>query len=210
MGPLRPVGGLERRGAPGVDGRRCRAAFRKKRSKESIGGRHAQALIQVIQVLSWAGKNEEALRLTDRAERTCPGLSEAPSYRGRLLEKMGRKDEAFRCYREAVRRNPEDSLALSRMAYALLDRNQLEAARAFFATAIRYTPDAAPLGFHVEVHMGFGTTFMRLKQWEDARIEFRSVLEAAPENAEARRCLDEVESQLSSASGQRRRGPAQE
>ena len=54
----------------------------------------------------------------------------------------------------------------------LLERNRLEEARAYFATAIHYTPAAAPLKFQVDCHAGFGETFMRLKQWQDAAIEF--------------------------------------
>ena len=164
---------------------------------------HAQALVQVIQVLSWAGKNEEALRLTERAEKTCGGLSDVASYRGRILQKLGRGDEAFACFREAVRRNPQDSLALSRLAFLLLERNRLEEVRAYFATAIHYTPAAAPLKFQVDCHAGFGETFMRLKQWQDAAIEFRAVLDADPQRVDVRRHLAEVEAHLAKAGDSR-------
>jgi len=150
----------------------------------------------VIQVLSWAGKNEEALRLTEKAERTCPGLSDVPSYRGRLLEKMGREDEAMKCYREAFRRNPQDSLALSRLAFASLKRREFEAARAYFATAILCTPQSAPLSFRANLRMGLGVAFAQLKQWKEAKLEFQAVLRLTPDMAEAKQYLDQVEAEL--------------
>lgn len=156
----------------------------------------ALALVQVIQVLVWAGKEQEALRLTERAEQVCPGLSEVPSYRGRILQKLGQDAEAMKCFREAVRRNPDDSLALSRVAFAALKENQFETARAYFATAVLRTPPSAPLSFRTSLRMGLGITFAELRQWKEAKLEFQAVLRMAPDLAEAKRRLEQVEAEL--------------
>jgi tetratricopeptide (TPR) repeat protein len=150
---------------------------------------HALALVQVIQVLSWAGKNAEALRLTDEAEKVHAGLSEVISYRGRLLEKLGRPEEALECYTEAVRRNPEDSVALSRLAFAQAARGQLAAARKNLEAAMRFTPQAAPASFRTALHLGLGKTNLALERWEEAAVQFEAALRLAPGNRAAERLL---------------------
>jgi tetratricopeptide (TPR) repeat protein len=156
----------------------------------------AKALVQVIQVLIWAGKSREAMRLVEKAEEVCPGLSDVATYRGRILEKTGQIDEAMKCYEEAVRRNPDDSLALSRVAQVALKRGQLKTARACFATAILRTPPSAPLSFRTELRLGLGISFAELRQWKEARLEFQAVLRMAPDRVDAREYLDRVEAEL--------------
>ncbi len=156
----------------------------------------AKALVQVIQVLIWAGKAGEALQLAEKAELVCPGLSEVSCYRGRALEKMGRIDEAVKCYDEAVRRDPDDSMALSRAASAALDRGALKKARTYFATAILRTPPSAPVSFRAHLHMGLGLTFARLQQWKEAKIEFQTVLQLTPDQIEAKEFLQRVEADM--------------
>ena len=109
--------------------------------------RHAQALVQVVQVLTWAGKDAEALRLAEKAEEVCPGLPDVACYRGRLLEKRGDFDSAFEFYSEAVRRDGTDPLALSRLARAHLQREELLEAASRFREALRFTPASAPPSF---------------------------------------------------------------
>lgn len=156
----------------------------------------ALALVQVIQVLSWAGKNEEALNLTERAEQVHPGLSDVPSYRGRLLEKLGRDEEAMACFEEAIRRNPTDSLALSRAGWCAIRREKYVDARAYFATALLHTPPQAPAAFQISTHFGLGVAFYHLRQWREAQIEIRETLRLFPEHEGARELLDEVQQQL--------------
>ena len=149
----------------------------------------ALALVQVIQVLSWAGKNQEALRLTERAEEVHPGLSEVVNYRGRLLEKLGHADEAFECYQEAVRRNPEDSVALYRLAFAQSGRGEFVAASENFEQAVRLTPEAAPASFRSSLHLGLGRTYMELGRWDEAVVQFAESLRQAPGDSMAEQLL---------------------
>jgi len=153
---------------------------------------HALALVQVIQVLSWAGKNAEALELTTRAEETCPGLSEVVSYRGRLLEKSGRSDEAFECFKEAVQRNPKDSLAQFRLGSAYLRRQEFESARECFDQAVHDTPVQAPAVFQFELHMALGQSYVGLERWRDAAEQFQIALQLSPNSADAKTALATV------------------
>ncbi|MFO0871985.1 MAG: tetratricopeptide repeat protein [Pirellulales bacterium] len=152
----------------------------------------ALAVVQVIQVLSWAGKNEEAMSLTDRAEQLHPGLSEVASYRGRLKEKQGQLAAALQDYQEAVRRNPQDALALSRAGWAALRLEQYVDARAYFATAIVHMPVQAPLRIRASTRFGMASSFFQLKQWPEAELELRATLELQPDHAEARELLAQL------------------
>ncbi|MFN0055073.1 MAG: tetratricopeptide repeat protein [Planctomycetales bacterium] len=150
---------------------------------------HALALVQVIQVLSWAGKNQEALRLTETAENTHPGLSQVASYRGRLLDKLGRRDEAYAALQEAVRRDEHDSLALSRLGFAELERHDWETARDHFQQAIEFTPLSAPVSFRTTLHVGLGQALLELDRLPTAIIHFQAALDLSPDSKEARQGL---------------------
>ena len=156
----------------------------------------ALALVQVVQVLSWAGKNSEALQLTQRAEEICPGLSEVVSYRGRLLEKAGEHEQAFDCHVEAVRRNPKDSLAGFRLGSAYLRRKDFESARRCFDNAVRDTPVQAPAVFQYQLHLALGNSHAGLKRWHDAADQFRIALKFAPGSPDAAAALDAVSRQV--------------
>jgi tetratricopeptide (TPR) repeat protein len=156
---------------------------------------HALALVQVIQVLSWAGKNREALKLTERAEETCPGLSEVVSYRGRLLEKEGQHEAAFDCFLEAVRRNPNDSLARFRLGSAYLRRRDFESARTCFEMALRDTPIQAPAVFQYRLRLGLGNSYAGLRRWQDAAEQFRAAIRLSPQSTDAITALEAVTSQ---------------
>jgi tetratricopeptide (TPR) repeat protein len=151
---------------------------------------HALALVQVIQVLSWAGKNAEALRLCDEAETLHPGLSDVISYRGRLLEKTGDFDAALSAYRQAVDRDPGDVLARSRLAHAQLSRNMLRDAQVNFAQALHDAPEAAPLTLRASLRLGLARTLFAQGAWHDAEQECLAALRLSPDNIDAQRLRD--------------------
>lgn len=152
----------------------------------------ALALVQVIQVLSWAGKNAEALHLTDTAERTYPGLSEVISYRGRLLEKLGRQDEAFLCYQQAVERNRHDAMALSRLGRAQISLGQVTAGIEHLEQAIQYTRQSAPVSFRAGLWLALGQAYLSQSKWKDAARALQESLRLEPNSAEAQSLLQEA------------------
>ncbi|MBS0202851.1 MAG: tetratricopeptide repeat protein [Planctomycetes bacterium] len=144
------------------------------------GRKQALALVQVAQVLSWGGKNAEAMRPLERAEELFPGLSDVMFYKGRLLEKSGKSEEAFACYVDAVRRNPEDFFALARLGQMHWTQREYDQAEDCYRRAIRATPDAAPARFRADLHVGLGLTLTALDRREEAAVEFQMALRIVP------------------------------
>lgn len=150
---------------------------------------HALALVQVIQLLSWAGKNKEALRLTERAEEVHPGLSDVVMYRGRLLEILDREEEAYECYQEAVRRNPEDYVALFHLGCCQERREQTAAAGESFDKAALLTPLAMPVSFRAKLVRALGMNSVKLGRWHDAVLQLEESLRLAPGDPETENVL---------------------
>lgn len=163
--------------------------------KDIDSRRHALALVQVVQVLSWAGKDTEALRLAEKAEEVCPGLSDVACYRGRLLEKRGDFDSSFEFYSEAVRRNGTDPLALSRLARSHLQRQEFREAANRFQEALRYTPASAPPSFLYVVHSGYGQCLQFLNRPDEAAQQAQLTEQFAPASAKAHKSLLETSEQ---------------
>lgn len=70
----------------------------------------APALYGKARVCDALGRDEEALALFEQAGRADPRWSQPPYARGHLLERLGRFDDARRCYREALERNEDHAL----------------------------------------------------------------------------------------------------
>lgn len=149
--------------------------------------RHALALVQVVQVLMWAGKDIEALRLAEKAETLHPGLCDVACCRGRLLEKHGEFDAAFGFYSEAVRRNDHDPLALSRLARAHLQRQELFEAAIRFRETLKYTPASAPPSFRFIVHSGYSQCLKMLNRHDEAERQARLAEQFAPATVKSRK-----------------------
>ena len=158
-------------------------------SQKVLGGvdpqKQALALINVVQVLASAGKDVESLKLTERTEEVCPGLALVASYRGRMLEKLGRADDAFVWYQTAVERDPDALMPLSRLGAAHLARHEWGAALDYLERALRLAPDSAPETFRAELHLGFGKAYSGLERWKDAVPQFRRALALTPQSSEA-------------------------
>jgi tetratricopeptide (TPR) repeat protein len=155
---------------------------------------HALALYNLAMTLSWAGKYEEALRLSEGAMAMRPGNSDATSLHGRLLQKLGRGEEALTQLEEAVRLNPNDSLALSRVAEEYGRTGKIELARDHLQRAIRHTPERAPISFRANLHVQLGQCHFLLGESSDARHEFETALEIDPSAAAARDWLKRLSS----------------
>jgi tetratricopeptide (TPR) repeat protein len=150
---------------------------------------HALALIQVVRVLGWTGKSDETFRLLDRAEEIHPGLSEVANYRGSLLEKLGRPDEARQCYLEAVQRDPEDAMAQTNLGYVELAAGQFASARDHFRIALQCISPTASNAFRARLHRGLGTTYARLRLREAAIAELEAAVRLAPGDLAAQKEL---------------------
>lgn len=138
---------------------------------------HAMALYNLAMTLSWSGKYEEALRLSEGAMAMMPGNSDATSLHGRLLQKLGRSDDALAQLEEAVRLNPNDSLALSRVAEEYGRTGKIEEARDHLLRAIEHTPERAPISFRAQLHVQLGQCYFLLHESANASREFEKAIE---------------------------------
>lgn len=134
---------------------------------------HVMALNTLAMTLSWAGKNEEALRLAESAAEAAPQNSEVLAQYGRLLEKVRLDDEALQAYRRAVTANPEDSHALARLGDLYGRRGDFAAARDYLQRAVQLTPDKAPLAFRTQIRLQLGDCLEALGEFAAARDLYR-------------------------------------
>lgn len=155
---------------------------------------HAMALVQVMQVLGWAGKNAEALALADHSETAYPGVSEVAAYRGRMLEKLGRTAEALAAYHQAVQRDPENSLARGWLGLAQLSLGEPSSAQENLERAIRQTPDSAPVSFRTKLHLGLGQALYLQRRFKEAAVEFEAALQLSPGSQAALEFLQQARS----------------
>ena len=153
--------------------------------RDQDGARQALALVQVAQVLSWGGKNAEAMKPLEQAEQLSPGLSCVVFYKGQVLEKQGDLEGAFLSFKEAVRRNPNDFFALAELARSQWLRQDITAAQTCYERAIQNVTDAAPVSFRADLHVGLGTTLAAQDRRDEAAAEYRKALQILPGSHEA-------------------------
>jgi tetratricopeptide (TPR) repeat protein len=155
------------------------------RIEERVIGRltpydYGKALHTLAMTLSWAGKNEEALKLAEGAVMLLPDDSEVQTQYGRLLEKLGRADEAFQVLEKAVADNPNDSMALGRLAEQYGKQGRFEQARDLLLRAVENTPDSAPLSVRVHLRLRLEQCYESLGDPEAARKQHEAALALDP------------------------------
>jgi tetratricopeptide (TPR) repeat protein len=131
------------------------------------------ALNTLAMTLSWAGKNDEALRLAESAVEAAPQNSEILAQYGRLLEKVQRDDEALLAYQKAIKANPEDSHVLARLGDFYGRRSDWATARDYLQRAVQLTPDKAPLAFRTQIRLQLGDCLQALGESAAARDLYR-------------------------------------
>ncbi len=109
----------------------------------------ALALHTLSMTLGWTGKNEEALRLAERAVELAPKEARVRAGLGRLLQKLGDLPTALQSYQAAVALDGENALALYRLGSLLQDMGRHAEGRAILERALRCTPSNAPESFRI-------------------------------------------------------------
>jgi tetratricopeptide (TPR) repeat protein len=142
--------------------------------------------------LSWAGKNQEALPVAELASQGLPNDSQVASQHGRILEKLGREDEAVKRYGEALVNNPDDSLARYRLAGLLMQRGQYQTAAGHLRRAIELTPERAPVSVRVGMRLSLAKCLSELDEPEGARSAAEDALRIDPQSSAARQALREL------------------
>jgi tetratricopeptide (TPR) repeat protein len=121
------------------------------------------------------GRLPEALAAADAALALEP-LAAGPAWqRGRLLELLGRVDEAGECYRVSVERAPRNSVHLREWVRWLVDRGRLAEARDGVRRIVELEPDDP------EARANLGALELELGNVQAARRELQAALAEAPE-----------------------------
>ena len=140
---------------------------------------HAVALRNLSKVLGWAGKEDEAARLTNLAAEMIPEDSEIQVQKGILLWRAGDREEAMTHFREAALLDPRNASIHRRMGILLSELNRKEEARVELETAISLDPQ---LPF---AHYDLGIVLQSLGKMKQAEAAYRTAQKLNPNHAEA-------------------------
>jgi tetratricopeptide (TPR) repeat protein len=118
---------------------------------------------------------EEAVRVTEEAERA--GLGTAPVFHNRAfaLARLGRRDEALKAYDAALQLQPESATTLLNKANLLTQMNRAPEARALLA---RVRADR----INLETRVRIATVLARLEEYPAALAELDAVLKLDPKS----------------------------
>ena len=120
------------------------------------------------------GREEEALRLYDEAERLYPGLPDVHYNAGVSLQKLGRLDEAAGKYRRALALDPEMAAARDNLSILLAGTGRYDEAIAEARRAVELEPwNAATRGNLAAAYCGCG-------RLDEAIREYRAAVEIDP------------------------------
>lgn len=85
---------------------------------------------RVVELMT-EGKNELALKYSDKAVETDPTCGGSWNIRGVLMKYMGRPNEAEKCYRKALSLDPKDTAAIGNMETLLREKGRNVEAQAY-------------------------------------------------------------------------------
>ncbi|MBW2493742.1 MAG: hypothetical protein JRE43_03235, partial [Deltaproteobacteria bacterium] len=149
---------------------------------------HAQALANLARVLSWAGKDEDARRLANRAVEQVPEIATANAdILAILSEREGDKAETWRQLRAALHENPANPQIHFQIGLELLDKSQpnwsLEAASAHVLLASAFMPE------NDMTHQILGLIMAERGRFSIAYSSLLEALRLNPRNAKAESAL---------------------
>jgi Tol biopolymer transport system component len=158
--------------------------------RETEPGRYAFVVEMVRRWVADKHPVEEAKRELEHAVPRATYLYEA----GRSAQDEADLEAAMRHFRDALRANPAHLRARLALAFALLEKGQLEEALGEFEGAYKLDPDSARDGW-VKTLMELGQKATAEGRWRDAQARFKKALELNPEQREARAGLREAREQ---------------
>ena len=130
------------------------------------------------------GREEDALRLYDEAERLYPGLPDVHYNAGVSLQKLGRLDEAAGKYHQALVLDPEMAAARDNLSILLAGQGRYEEAIAEARQAVELEPwNAAARGNLAAAYCGCG-------RLDEGIREYRAAVEIDPVSRRLRSGLE--------------------
>ncbi len=116
-----------------------------------------------------------ALDLVQRAAALRPDAAGCRNTLGQILERLGREDEAVRCYEAAIELDPADPEAYNNLGYLRARQDRLADAEALYRKAIDLYPDYA------EPHTNRGNLHKDLGELDAAIACYRRAVELRPD-----------------------------
>ena len=141
--------------------------------------RDPQAVLALAQVLEAKGQREKSLAQVEQLIALDANLPDAWAEKGDLLEKLGRDDEALRCYRHASKLNAEWSAPAFMSSRILLRQKRYAEAR----RALR--PVLKRGSYRPSVLINFGLSLARERKIREALGYFTKVTKRFPEHVDA-------------------------
>jgi tetratricopeptide (TPR) repeat protein len=116
-----------------------------------------------------------------------PQSAEAANGLGLVLAKQDRSDEARQAFEQAIALRRNYSNAINNLGVLYLHEGKVQDAIAAFEYGIRQAPDEDIL------YLNLGRTYTQLGQLERARAVMQQLLDRKPDNATARRAIQELD-----------------
>ena len=153
---------------------------------------HGMALHALAMTLSWSGKTEESLLVIEMAVTQLPSDSEVVYEHAHILDKLGRHEEALGRFQEALRLNPNNSLARSRVGLALLFQGDYELAAEHLRRAVADTPDRAPISVRIRMRLQLAACLKELGDEAGAREALAQALAIDPTSENAKQAAADL------------------
>ena len=148
-----------------------------------INPRSAAPALSAARAYLTQGDAVRALRKADEAARIEPGSGDIPTVRAQIYERGGRTQEAIDQYGAAIRANPSDPQARSRLASQAMRTKLFAVAQPQFEALLRmgYRPS--------RMHFGLAQIAEAKGDLARARVEYREAVSLEPSFADARSAL---------------------
>jgi tetratricopeptide (TPR) repeat protein len=134
----------------------------------SIGDQQEPGSAQAAQAYA------DAVRQLEKAVTLAPGQADVHSALARAYLAADRLEEALAECDEALKRDPENVIALNTAGTVHYLRGQLPLAAEYFARALKADP------FYAQTHVNLANTYFQMKSWYRAREAYRKALELLP------------------------------
>jgi tetratricopeptide (TPR) repeat protein len=148
----------------------------------------AEQLYNTGYLLSLLGQYEEAIRLFDKSIEIEP-TAEAYTYKGWTYSHMGDFDRAIEEAEKAIRIDPDFGNPYNDIGVYLIELGKDEAAVGYLEKAVK----AKRYCCHQFPHFNIGRIYLKKKQYDKAREEFRKSLAVDPDYEPARQGLEILE-----------------
>lgn len=161
-----------------VETRRYAEVEKAARSILARNGRHALALKGLsFALLALGGRDDEVLRITDKALRLTPVDGELHNNRGIALSMLMRWDEAIASFQEASRRAPQDFEIHKNLGYAWFRMGRWNEAVVALLKAVEVHP-----GDYVEAMHLLAWTLINGQRWDEAAPCCRAIHASQPDD----------------------------